>query len=159
MQMLDEVVFRRSFLFGVSEYLADKQVEYLVIGFGFVYKQTQTKLKAVLVLRGERDHVAITPELQDLIFRCLRDGDYTEILIIHNHPAGIVREVKNFLFGDDHLPSGADRAIAYKLKAQLTELNRMHRVDANIRFFLVEGDSAREFTGASLKNVADLIRV
>lgn len=151
---LPAIACRTSFLVAAADHVDSAATEFLVVGFG-TKNRDRTKVEDVLVLQGDASRVPVPPQLAELVFGALAEGRYTEVVLVHNHPDNIFRELKNWLLGPKNLPSGQDRSLRLGWHTRAAFIRAQVPHPASLRFYLIENGKVCEFGGFSL---FDLLR-
>jgi hypothetical protein len=75
----------------------------------------------------------------------LREGERAELLHVHNHPSGLLRDIKNLLVGEAPVPSTVDRDELLRHVEATVEANADGGA-RRVRFYLVENSQVHEYT-------------
>jgi hypothetical protein len=149
-------IYRQAFLWGVANYLKGLPHEELVIGFG-IAEGTRTRIETVMKIRGDSESVALSAADAAKVDSFLNEDERHTVILIHNHPEQHpVLILLGLLFGPEPLPSLTDRnfgrsALLARLRSKL-DGNAFGRM----RFFIVQNDAIKEFSGISTALLIDL---
>lgn len=149
-------IYRQAFLWGVANYLKGLPHEELVIGFG-IAEGTRTRIESVMKIRGDSESVALSAADAAKVHSFLNEDERHTVILIHNHPEQHpVLILLGLLFGPEPLPSLTDRnfgrsALLARLRSKL-DGNAFGRM----RFFVVQNDAIKEFSGISTALLIDL---
>lgn len=132
---------RNSFLYGCLDFLAEKQIEYLVVGYGIKHGKS-TFITDVEYMTGNQSSVSPSVECLERAKRHISIDAMNEVIMVHNHPQNWINEI----FDNLPIPSFKDREtlLFQKILNPFVAL-RTFISQGTIRLFLIENDFVREF--------------
>lgn len=135
---------RLPFLAATRSFLASKKNEWIVVGLG-TWQAHRSTVRETFAWEGRGSMVRLPDSVDAEAAGHLRDGARAEILHVHNHPAGVWRDIKNFLVGDAPIPSAGDRQNLLQHIQAAAEANAEGGA-RRARFYLVENGQLHEYT-------------
>ncbi len=134
---------RLPFLAASRSFLRGKENEFVVVGLG-TWAGKRSVVREVFVREGSKGSAGLPASVQSEIGGHLEEGERAEVLHVHNHPAGLHRDIKNMLVGNAPVPSTDDRDV---LAAHLEAALKANTKGGNRRalFYLVENGLVHEY--------------
>jgi len=140
---------RHTTLAGIWLFLGkDHKKEYLVTAFGKTKGQGANRpaqFYGLHILHGSELNVSSSPFWFDYLDKHIEKIDNAEVLICHNHPKHIIRDILSQIMDWSPLPSNRDRETLFRFKHEAVVRWYSSGNFQNLRFFLVEGGRFREY--------------
>jgi hypothetical protein len=134
---------RLAFLAASHSLLRAKDNELLVVGLGSC-KGRRSVVREVFVREGSKGAVGLPVSVQAQIRGHIEEEPAAELLHVHNHPDGLLRDIKNLLLGDAPIPSSGDRKVLVS-HVEATLAANTEGGQRRVRFHLVENDQMHEY--------------
>jgi hypothetical protein len=134
---------RGAFLAATRRFLASQPEEWAVVGLGTV--AGRSFVKEVFVRRGQVGRVGLPDSVQAQIRGHIEATPNAEVFHVHNHPGGILRELKNLTLGDAPITSDGDRDAQQAYEAVAVEAASRTKARRSVRFLVVENRQLHEY--------------
>ncbi|HHT9146497.1 MAG TPA: hypothetical protein ACFYD4_12640 [Candidatus Wunengus sp. YC61] len=140
---------RHTTLAGIWMFLEkDHRQEYLVTAFGKQKGQglcRPAQFYGLHISYGAERSVQFSPYWFDYLQKHIERISNAEVLICHNHPKHVIRDIFSQLLDWSPLPSNKDRETLFRFKYEAIVRWYTSGNFQNLRFFLVEEGRLREF--------------
>jgi hypothetical protein len=134
---------RLPFLAACRSFLRKKHNEWIILGLG-MSTGSRASLAEVFVAEGGANSAALPVSVQAAVRGHIEQHPKSLVLHVHNHPSGIMRDIKNLFLGEGPLPSTADRTALYDHRLVASEANLEGGLRCT-RFYLVENGIVHEY--------------
>jgi hypothetical protein len=149
---------RNAFLHAAVTHLSPIEThEELLIGFGH-HRGNQTKVDVLWRGVGSGRSVAPSPQARhamDQHVSVVKDG---EVLLVHNHPPHLIKDLFKEWFGWRPLPSSDDRDYAARKNLEAFQRFLLTQNRSRFRWFLVDDGQLAEYFLPSIEQWAALLR-
>lgn len=151
---------RHTTLAGIWMFLGkDHRNEYLITAFGKRRGQGANRpaeFYGLHISYGTKGNVQPSPCWFDYLYKHTGSVDNAEVLICHNHPKHLVRDILSQMMDWSPLPSSTDRETLFKFKYEALVRWYTSGNFQSLRFFLVEEGRLREFQLPPLARLVEI---
>lgn len=150
-------IHRNAFLWGCANFVRAKRHEWMILGFG--HKEgSSTPIEHVRKLRGGAHVVSLGAADIAHIHTYLNSTPRGAVIAAHNHPDHLLHDILATLFGGDPIPSLRDRDSALAILLQRLDAAAAGGEFGRVKFFVIQHNEVKEFSGALVGAFADLVR-